>query len=248
MTPQDIRERSLEKALFNGYDMGAVDRLREECAEALAGREKEIATLKAKMRVLVDSIEGFRATEEEMRRALLQAKTRADEIVAEAQAKADQIVAEAEHYAKEAVADADAYSQKIVGGMEQQRAFEEERLLNAQTSTVNFIEEIRGMCMTQLGYLDTIAQAQRDQLPEQPEEAPAEEPEAEEAGLPIVEVKAADIPVTDPDAELPLDGQFALGDAIPAPGEIAPEAEPEELIPDAIPADDATKLFHITTD
>ena len=104
------------------------------------------------------------------------------------------------------------------------------------------------MCMTQLGYLDTIAQAQRDQLPEQPEEAPAEEPEAEEAGLPIVEVKAADIPVTDPDAELPLDGQFALGDAIPAPGEIAPEAEPEELIPDAIPADDATKLFHITTD
>ena len=51
MTPQDIRERNLEKALFNGYDMGAVDRLREECAEALAGREKEVATLKSKMKV-----------------------------------------------------------------------------------------------------------------------------------------------------------------------------------------------------
>ena len=30
MTPQDIRERTLEKAVFNGYDMAAVDRLREE--------------------------------------------------------------------------------------------------------------------------------------------------------------------------------------------------------------------------
>ena len=39
MTPQEIRDRNLEKALFNGYDMCAVDRLRESCADALAGRE-----------------------------------------------------------------------------------------------------------------------------------------------------------------------------------------------------------------
>ena len=107
MTPQDIRERNLEKALFNGYDMGAVDSLREECAEALAARDKEVATIKAKMKVLVDSIEEYRATEDEMRRTLLQAKTRADEIIADAEAKAKQIIADAEHYAKETVADAD---------------------------------------------------------------------------------------------------------------------------------------------
>ena len=241
MTPQDIRERALEKALFNGYDMGAVDRLREECAEALAARDKEVATIKAKMKVLVDSIEEYRATEDEMRRTLLQAKTRADEIIADAQAKADQIVAEAEHYAKEAVADADAYSQRTMGGLQQAKTAEEEKLLNAQTATVRFIEEIRGLCLNQLDYLDTIAAAQREQLPAdafvQPEE-PAQEPE--EAALPLVEVTAADLPEAAEDTELPLEGQLALGDAV--------AEQPVELTPDAIPADDATQMFHITTD
>ena len=57
MTPQDIRERTLEKVLFTGYDMGAVDRLREECAEALAAKEKEVAVLSGKIKVLVTSVE-----------------------------------------------------------------------------------------------------------------------------------------------------------------------------------------------
>ena len=232
MTPQDIRERNLEKALFNGYDMGAVDRLREECAEALAGREKEVATLKSKMKVLVDSIEEYRATEDEMRRTLLQAKSRADEIIAEAQAKADKLVADAELYAKEAMADADAYSQRTIGGLQQAKAAEEEKLLNAQTATVRFIEEIRGLCMTQLDYLDTIAAAQRDKIP--PEALEAAEAQTEE--LPLVEV-AAEAETEDENA--PLDGQLALEDAV--------SEEPVELAADAIPADDATQMFHITT-
>ena len=245
MTPQDIRDRNLEKALFNGYDMGAVDRLREECAEALASREKEIATLKGKMKVLVDSIEEYRATEDEMRRALLQAKSRADEIISDAQAKADQIIADAEHYAKEAMADADAYSQRTIGGLQQAKTAEEEKLLNAQTATVRFIEEIRGMCMTQLDYLDTIAAAQRDELPPEAVAAAEAELEAEteaEAAkdeLPLVEVKAEQLPESE--EEQPLDGQLVLGDTLP-------ETEPVELQADAVPADDATQMFRITSD
>ena len=242
MTPQEIRERSLEKALFNGYDMGAVDRLREECAEALAGRDKEIATLKGKMKVFVDSIEEYRATEDEMRRALLQAKSRADEIIADAQAKADQIIADAEHYAKEAVADADAYSQRTIGGLQQAKTAEEEKLLNAQTATVRFIEEIRGRCMTQLDYLDTIAAAQRDQFPPEAVAAAEAAPEAEaetEDDLPLVEVKAEQLPESE--EEQPLEGQYVLGDTLP-------EAEPVELQADAVPADDATQMFRITSD
>ena len=241
MTPQEIRERSLEKALFNGYDMGAVDRLREECAEALAGRDKEVATLKSKMKVLVDSIEEYRATEDEMRRTLLQAKSRADEIIADAQAKADKMIADAEHYAKEAMADADAYSQRTIGGLQQAKTAEEEKLLNAQTATVRFIEEIRSLCMGQLDYLDTIAAAQRDSFPEEafaaPEAEASEEVEAAEETIPVAEVSAADITA---EAEPQLDGQLVLDDAA--------AEEAVELVPDAIPADDATQMFHITTD
>ena len=35
MTPQDIRERTFEKAVFGGYDMAGVDDFMEEAAAAL---------------------------------------------------------------------------------------------------------------------------------------------------------------------------------------------------------------------
>ena len=240
ITPQDIKEKTFEKALFGGYDMAAVDSFLEEISSDLALLQKENATLKGKMKVLVDSIEEYRATEDEMRRTLLQAKSRADEIIADAQAKADKMIADAEHYAKEAMADADAYSQRTIGGLQQAKAAEEEKLLNAQTATVRFIEEIRSLCMGQLDYLDTIAAAQRDSFPEEafaePEAEEMKEVEAAEETIPVAEVSAADIT----DAEPQLEGQFVLDDA-------AAEA-PVELEADAIPADDATQLFHITTE
>ena len=54
MTPQEIREKTFDKALLGGYDMGAVDRFLEEIASELTLLQKENATLKGKMKVLVD--------------------------------------------------------------------------------------------------------------------------------------------------------------------------------------------------
>ena len=239
MTPQDIRERTLEKVLFTGYDMGAVDRLREECAEALAAKEKEVAVLSGKIKVLVTSVEEYRATEEEMRRTLRIAQERAEEIMAEAEATASKITSDAEAYAKQVMADADAYSQRTIGGLQQARAAEEERLLNAQSATVKFIEETRSMCMTQLDYLDTIAAAQRANLPEEPEvpEAPAfaEEAEEVEESIPLVEVDASQLPEPEEDEEQPLDGQLVMQDAAPV------ELTPESSIGD-------TQMFHISSE
>ena len=61
MTPQDIREKTFEKAMFGGYDMAAVQNYQEEVATELANAQKEIAVLKGKMKVLVDKIEEYRA-------------------------------------------------------------------------------------------------------------------------------------------------------------------------------------------
>lgn len=237
MTPQEIRERNLEKVLFTGYDMGAVDRLREECAEALAAKEKEVAVLSGKIKVLVTSVEEYRATEEEMRRTLRIAQERAEEITAEAEATASKITSDAEAYARQVMADADAYSQRVVGGLQQAKAAEEERLLNAQSATVRFIEETRSMCMTQLDYLDTIAAAQRANLPEEPEipETPAAETEAVEESIPLVEVDASQLPEPEEDEEQPLDGQLVMQDA--APVELTPESSIED-----------TQLFHISSE
>ena len=74
MTPQDIREKTFEKAMFGGYDMAAVQNYQEEVATELANAQKEVAVLKGKMKVLVDKIEEYRASEDAMRLAILSAQ------------------------------------------------------------------------------------------------------------------------------------------------------------------------------
>ena len=74
MTPQDIREKTFEKAMFGGYDMAAVQNYQEEVATELANAQKEVAVLKGKMKVLVDKIEEYRASEDAMRLAILSAR------------------------------------------------------------------------------------------------------------------------------------------------------------------------------
>ena len=96
MTPQDIREKIFEKAVFGGYDMGSVDDFMEEMASELEAAQRESATLKAKMKVLVDKIEEDRASEDAMRMTLLSAQKLSSQIEAEARARADKVVAEAQ--------------------------------------------------------------------------------------------------------------------------------------------------------
>ena len=96
MTPQDIREKIFEKAVFGGYDMGSVDDFMEEMAAELESAQRESATLKAKMKVLVDKIEEYRSSEDAMRLTLLSAQKLSAQIEAEARARAEKTLAEAE--------------------------------------------------------------------------------------------------------------------------------------------------------
>ena len=117
MTPQDIRDKTFEKAVFGGYDMGSVDDFLDKVAGDLAAAQKETMILKAKMKVLVDKIEEYRYNEDALNRALLSAQKLSVQIEAEARHKADVVVAEANTKA-----------QSIVGGIAGARAAEEARL------------------------------------------------------------------------------------------------------------------------
>lgn len=168
MTPQDIRERALEKTMFGGYDMAAVDKFREEVAIELAASQKEIAVLKGKMKVLVDKIEEYRATEDAMRLALLSAQKIGKQIEEDAQKRADEIITSANTQAE-----------KVLGGLRQAKADEEEKLLAAKTSCAKFLEEARALCLTQLNYLDTLTTAKQKEAPVQ-QAAPVQQPEVHE--------------------------------------------------------------------
>ena len=143
MTPQDIREKTFEKAMFGGYDMAAVQNYQEEVATELANAQKEVAVLKGKMKVLVDKIEEYRASEDAMRLAILSAQKVGKQIEDDAQARADKILGEAKNT-----------SDRILGGLQHETANEEAKLLNAKTSCAKFLEDVRNLCMNQLEYLD----------------------------------------------------------------------------------------------
>ena len=87
LTPQEVSEHAFAKASFGGYNMAMVDEFLDVLTADYTTLYKENATLKAKMKVLVDKVEEYRSTEEAMRKALLTAQKMADELVAQAEAK-----------------------------------------------------------------------------------------------------------------------------------------------------------------
>lgn len=228
MTPQDIREKTFEKAMFGGYDMAAVQNYQEEVATELANAQKEIAVLKGKMKVLVDKIEEYRASEDAMRLAILSAQKVGKQIEDDAQARADKILSEAKNT-----------SDRILGGLQHETANEEAKLLNAKTSCAKFLEDVRNLCLTQLEYLDGVAGSKAASAPRPTASAAAAEPAPAAPAEPV--------PAAQPEA--PAAGQpvqaepvYAAETVSAAPVEAQP-VEADDAAADSA-ADDATQLYH----
>ena len=90
LTPQEIQDKKFEKALLGGYDMSQVDGFLDQVLADYSSLYKENATLKSKMRVLVDKIEEYRAVDDEMRKALYNAQITAQEIESRARREAEE--------------------------------------------------------------------------------------------------------------------------------------------------------------
>ena len=145
MKPQDIREKTFEKAVFGGYDMGSVDDFMEEAAAELESAQKEAFVLKSKLKVLVDKIEEYRASEDAMRMTLLSAQKLGAQIESEAREKAEKTVSEA-----------NAVASRALESLKTDIAREEAKLMEAKTATAKFFEDARALCNRQLDYLDRI--------------------------------------------------------------------------------------------
>lgn len=146
ITAQDIRERTFEKARFNGYDMADVDEFLEELADDIGAAQKENSVLKNKMKVLVDKIEEYRANEEALNMAVLSAQKLAVQIETDARKRAEAMLADADRQVKEKI-----------GSISELADAEEKRLENAKAATSKFFEAVRTMCNTQLKNIDTIS-------------------------------------------------------------------------------------------
>ena len=74
LTPQEVSTHSFAKASFGGYNMAMVDEFLDELTDDYTALYKENAALKAKLKVLVEKVEEYRATEDSMRATLLTAQ------------------------------------------------------------------------------------------------------------------------------------------------------------------------------
>jgi len=134
MTPQEIRDIKFDKAVFGGYDMGAVDEFLAELGADYGALYKENAVLKNKLKLLAETVEEYRSVDEAMRKALVTAQNMANEMVADAQKKANDLIANASGIAQARVAD---LANKI--------SQEEKRLIDAKRATGDFAEKLLEM-------------------------------------------------------------------------------------------------------
>ena len=153
ITPQNIREKTFEKTVFSGYDMGPVDDFLETLADEIGTLQKENAALKAKMKVLVDKIEEYRSNEAALNAAILSAQKLSVQIESDARVRAASIISEAENKAA-----------ATISSIDERIAVEESRLQAAKISTAKFFDNVRELCKKQISSLDTISVAARDTL------------------------------------------------------------------------------------
>ena len=155
LTPQEVSTHSFSKASFGGYNMAMVDEFLDELTDDYTALYKENAALKAKLKVLVEKVEEYRATEDSMRATLLTAQRMADKIVKEAEEKRDRMMTQAE---------IDARLQ--VSRLKNEVAANEERLRRGREELAKFSAAVRAVCEKEMQLLGELPQMAVD-LPQE---------------------------------------------------------------------------------
>lgn len=224
ITAQNIREKTFDKATFGGYDITGVDDYLEELAADVTATQKEIATLRGKMKVLVDKIEEYRANEDAMRMALVSAQKLSAQIEEEANARAQAILDEARAQADAMVAEAQAKVDAVTGDLTELRTLEERRLSAAKEANTAYFEKAFANLERQNEFLRAI-----QAMGSETEECPAGEAPAAVA---VEEAPA--------DEEIPAVEEASAAEEIPA----AEEAPVEPAVPEADDeVDEPTRMF-----
>lgn len=143
LTPQEVSGRAFSKAAFGGYNMAMVDEFLDEVTDDYTALYKENAALKAKLKVLVDKVEEYRATEDSMRAALLTAQRMANTMVEEAEEKKKSMLAGAEDEAR-----------AKIGALQGEIELEQRKLNVAKAATADFLQKTRELAQAQLALIE----------------------------------------------------------------------------------------------
>ncbi len=145
LTPQEITSKEFGKAVFGGYDMAPVDSFIDTVVKDYTDLYKENAVLKNKMKVLVEKIEEYRATEDAMRMALLTAQKMAKEITDEAEKKSRTMIEDAERVAREKIEE---YRAEV--------AMEKAKVDAVKKETGSYLNKVKALLGEQAAFLEKL--------------------------------------------------------------------------------------------
>ncbi len=153
-TPQEIQEQTFSKAVFGGYDMQQVDDFLEPLTEDYITLYKENSVLKAKMKILVEKLEEYRAQESKQSAEAAQAQEQSAQLLKQTQAKCAAMLQNAEVSAQ-TNAQVNAANVQLAQ-LNQQIHAEQERLNFAKQTALSFISLIERDVQGHLGLLEEL--------------------------------------------------------------------------------------------
>ena len=236
LTPQEIQDQKFEKAVFGGYDMAQIDKFLDTVLSDYSSLYKENAALKAKMRVLVDKIEEYRAVDEELRKTLYNAQIAAKDTVSRAQAEAERILRDAQFTANRNVTDLQG---KILA--------EEKRLEDAKRQNGAYAEKIRKAMELGIRQMEEVLEMSKTEPKAAPAPQPApaapvreQEPVSQVTAIfeKVVQVMESQEPQAEPQPE-PAPVVEEQGIAL----DLEMEAQPEETAIPADPKSDTARIY-----
>lgn len=185
LTPQEAESHVFPKASFGGYNMLQVDNFLDSLIEDYRTLYQENISLKNKMKVLVDKVEEYRATEDAMRMTLHSAQKMADAMVKEGEAKKqaaiDQAVSAVEARSQAVRAQMEQEEQAVrarLEGAQKELADEQARLEAARAATTAYVAQLKELYTRQIQYIGSLSSltAETAQAQAAPAAQPAEEP------------------------------------------------------------------------
>ena len=220
MTPQEVGSHSFTKATLGGYNLAQVDEFLDVLTEDYTALYNENAILKNKLKVLSETVEEYRATDNAMRKALLAAQNMADAMVEEAKQKQAELVGEAEEAA-----------QRRKNELQKSIDAEEYRLRRAQESTAAYVRRLAELHDMEMDFLSGLGELVPPELEARKEDDPSADIEAAVAAQVFPKIEEL-VTVAEPEAA-PAPRLVAVGpddDVPPMPDDIVlPGMDDSEL-------------------
>jgi len=165
LTPQEAESHVFPKASFGGYNMLQVDAFLDKLIGDYRTLFQENAALKSKLKVLVDKVEEYRATEDAMRRALHSAQKMAEELIREGEtrkrAAIEQAVSEVKQHSDAARAVLMKEEEAVRANLENtqaQLADEQLRLETARSATAAFVDKLKDLYAQELTFIGSLSE------------------------------------------------------------------------------------------